>query len=261
MPLPYMEQDNVYRGYETFPLQPYNGGAGTSRGPHGNIAIQRLSRHTPIATMQCPSDSGPFGNELFDNTYGFMRGNYKAITGSGDMYGNLPELQPAVTPNPFAIGVYGVTRGDPVTGQVAKPRMVKITSITDGTSNTVSFSEGIQPQTANWGGPIGNPWFGNMGGGLMTTTLTPNSTVPDQIYGPCPGDNGDASYKAPCKRFANNGDFHAAERAHAAARSFHSGGVNTGMTDGSVRFFRNSIDLATWRAFGTMANGEVISDN
>jgi prepilin-type processing-associated H-X9-DG protein len=47
----------------------------------------------------------------------------------------------------------------------------------------------------------------------------------------------------------------------AAARSRHPGGVNAAMSDGSVRFFRNSIDLTTWRALGSMAGGEVVGNN
>ena len=43
------------------------------------------------------------------------------------------------------------------------------------------------------------------------------------------------------------------------ADSFHSGGVNTLMADGSVKFIKNSINQLTWFALGTKANGEVIS--
>ena len=43
------------------------------------------------------------------------------------------------------------------------------------------------------------------------------------------------------------------------SRSFHPGGVNTLMADGSVKFIKSSIDGNNWRALGTIAGGEVIS--
>jgi prepilin-type processing-associated H-X9-DG protein len=43
------------------------------------------------------------------------------------------------------------------------------------------------------------------------------------------------------------------------ARSYHPGGVNIVLGDGSVRFVKNSIDGWLWRALGTVAGGEVIS--
>jgi prepilin-type N-terminal cleavage/methylation domain-containing protein/prepilin-type processing-associated H-X9-DG protein len=41
--------------------------------------------------------------------------------------------------------------------------------------------------------------------------------------------------------------------------SRHPGGVNALMGDGSVKFIKNSVALATWRALGTRAGGESIS--
>ena len=42
----------------------------------------------------------------------------------------------------------------------------------------------------------------------------------------------------------------------AAARSRHTGGVNATLCDGSVRFVRNAVSLATWSAMGTRNGGE-----
>ena len=45
------------------------------------------------------------------------------------------------------------------------------------------------------------------------------------------------------------------------ARSRHTGGVNTAMCDGSVRFVTQSVSLAAWRAAGTSQGGESIPLN
>jgi len=43
------------------------------------------------------------------------------------------------------------------------------------------------------------------------------------------------------------------------ADSWHSGGINVLMTDGSVKFIKDSINQRTWWTLGTKSNGEVIS--
>jgi prepilin-type processing-associated H-X9-DG protein len=44
-----------------------------------------------------------------------------------------------------------------------------------------------------------------------------------------------------------------------SASSRHPGGVNVATADGAVRFAKDSIDLRTWTAMGTIAEGEVVS--
>jgi prepilin-type N-terminal cleavage/methylation domain-containing protein/prepilin-type processing-associated H-X9-DG protein len=43
------------------------------------------------------------------------------------------------------------------------------------------------------------------------------------------------------------------------ARSYHPGGVNTLLGDGSVRFVKSTVHGMVWRALGTVAGGEVIT--
>ncbi len=38
--------------------------------------------------------------------------------------------------------------------------------------------------------------------------------------------------------------------------SYHPGGVNVAMVDGSVKFCPNTVDLLVWRGVGTRAGGE-----
>ena len=42
-------------------------------------------------------------------------------------------------------------------------------------------------------------------------------------------------------------------------RSYHTGGVNSGLADGSVHFMSENIDLQVWRGLGTRDGGEVVS--
>ena len=45
------------------------------------------------------------------------------------------------------------------------------------------------------------------------------------------------------------------------ANSHHSGGVNVGFADGSVRFVKDSVNLQTWWGLGSRNGGEVISSD
>ncbi len=44
------------------------------------------------------------------------------------------------------------------------------------------------------------------------------------------------------------------------ARSYHPGGVNAAMADGSVRWFGSGVPTSFWRALGTRAGGEVVAE-
>ena len=79
------------------------------------------------------------------------------------------------------------------------------------------------------------------------TLLTPNSSAADVVNWAI--QNGDP--KMPVNTAGSQ---------YRAARSRHAGGVNVLLADGSTRFVRNSIDLATWQALGTMDGGEVVGN-
>jgi prepilin-type processing-associated H-X9-DG protein len=252
--LPYIEQNAVYNNYVALPLRASNAYTqdGGDRSPSG--PSQQAAGNATISSTMCPSDNTNQGNELTSNTWGFYRGNYRGCTGSGDMYGT------ATTGNLYSgIGAFGVKNGQSAIDN--SNRGPSLLGITDGTSNTVLLSESIVPTVAGWSGPIGNVWLGNMGGGLYSNSLVPNSAAPDQIIGPCPVAQGDSSYKPPCTSIGgNNGGGPSAANAQAAARSKHTGGVNAAMADGGVRFVRDSINAGTWQAMGTRSNGEVVND-
>jgi prepilin-type N-terminal cleavage/methylation domain-containing protein/prepilin-type processing-associated H-X9-DG protein len=255
--LPYIEQQAVYEGYWTLTKVGFTQNYPGPNGPIGDDVKLRTSRQAVIPPYLCPSDPGPRLNEEYTNEYGFERGNYRGCVGSGDMYGNATDT----TTGPWGPGMFSVDPKQTIDPN-KKPQThgVRILDVKDGTSNTLFISEGMVATIGTaWGGPIGETIYGNMGGSMFSASLTPNSTAPDRPIGPCPKDQGDVLYKGPCQSLGGNAWWTpSAAKAYAAARSYHNGGVNAAMGDGSVHFYANSIDQNTWRGMATRAGKEVL---
>ena len=157
-----------------------------------------------------------------------------------------PVTMPAVLPLSGGNSPWGFTDG--VTR--ASPRISKLDSFTDGTSNTLAFSEVIMHDNdaaADFRGDMIND---DSQCGRFMTIDTPNSSSIDVMQGWCVPD---AVNNLPCSPTGANGKI--------AARSKHTGGVNASFCDGSIRFISNSIPLVTWRAISTMNGSEVFDPN
>jgi prepilin-type N-terminal cleavage/methylation domain-containing protein/prepilin-type processing-associated H-X9-DG protein len=262
--LPYIEQKSTYDNFWTLTQGKFSQNYPGPNGPIGNDARLHLARTTFVVGMYCPSDIySPVGNELNSPDFSYYRSSYRGCAGSGDMYGNRPSDISSSDLGPWGVGAMGIRKGQnfDAAGSIFKAG-ARMNQITDGTSKTLLLSEGLVSRSdpyTTWGGPIGEAWYGNMGGGLFSATLTPNSTTADRPIGPCPQDVGDTTYRAPCISLNTNAPWWQpnADNAYAGARSKHSGGVNATMVDGSVNFFSDQVDLAVWRALGTRAGGEV----
>jgi prepilin-type N-terminal cleavage/methylation domain-containing protein/prepilin-type processing-associated H-X9-DG protein len=255
--LPYMEYHQIYDNFWTLE----GGGKYTTSypGPNGPIGDDnrlRQARTSVIVSFYCPSDiSQPVGNELASTEYGYYRSSYRGCVGSGDMYGNKTDS----TAGPWGPGAFGIRPGQSAdaAGSLAKAG-VRTNEVTDGLSRTILLSEGIVSRyEPDWGGPIGEALYGNMGGALFSASLTPNSTTADRPIGPCPQDLGDVAYTAPCISLgSDNWWTPSAAGAFAGARSKHLGGVNVTMCDGAVTFVSNDIDVLVWRGLATRAGRE-----
>jgi prepilin-type N-terminal cleavage/methylation domain-containing protein/prepilin-type processing-associated H-X9-DG protein len=88
---------------------------------------------------------------------------------------------------------------------------------------------------------------GNTHETAVTTAWPPNKAIL--------GRSGEGDLDLETKLIVQGGPTYAAM----TARSHHSGGVNTLMADGSVRFVKSTVNGLTWRALGTVQGGEVVS--
>jgi prepilin-type processing-associated H-X9-DG protein len=257
--------------------------------PNPSIGPNLTAYQTELKAYLCPSD--PNVATLRDNI-----NSYYACMGTTTLYQQGTTARP-----PYPAGINGNPTSQPFQGTGAFFYAISfgINSITDGTSNTIAYSEGLAGNGQNGNGSyyIGNGQMGITGsdGGAAATmdaykaqasVLAALQTCANQWSqrsnsGNVTGRRGwrwaegipgftmfntiqtpnDTIYNVNNCRGGCNSGCNLDQSYSVRASSFHSGGVNACMADGSVRFFKNTISRNTWWALGTRANGEVIDAN
>jgi prepilin-type N-terminal cleavage/methylation domain-containing protein len=221
--LPFIEQAPLYAQYQAAKVQ-------------WIMDVPVEIKDAILPAFECPSDpSNPAyggGGGLRSGGKGFQ-GNYVACTGDRQMV--------------VGAKLRGLFYYNSKTG---------IRDVLDGTSNTLLFSEviirGNESSIGGWGDG-GGYWGGAPHGSFGFTTLEgPNTPVADVIYqckSSTPWPN------APCTSDPSN-----SSNRQNFARSLHPGGVNASLADGSTRFISSTINLTTYRALGTIQEGETLGE-
>ncbi len=245
------------------------------------------ARTQQISAFLCPSDArggrSP-GNRVYANSIGNLgQSNYYGNNGAtaAQVFNTSTTLYPYSESNTATLGIFNVSIDStaPVT-DTSKYRSVtsstRLANITDGTSNTALFSE-IRISMLPFPVPA------NVPGDPSTVYLPSSWSAPNDNYIPQPACSGipyntrityrgqqyyrgnipELAYynhtMTPNTRQLDCGDVAYFSSSHIGARSYHPGGVNTAFCDGSVKFIKESVNIATWRALGTRAGGEVVS--
>jgi len=145
---------------------------------------------------------------------------------------------------------------------------VKLTSITDGTSNTAAFSERMLADGNNTlVSPVadvffhpGSPTTPDEAVAMCDAHTISNLAFQFPLYMGAPWINGQHAYlhvNGPNKRSCG---FFSVLRATMPPSSRHAGGVFMALCDGSVRFVQNGIDLIVWRGLGSRNGSEIIGE-
>ena len=227
---------------------------GGDAGPRNSTAY-----NAQIKSFLCPSDpnAGPVNN----NNYYASKGTttIKSSTTSTGLFSLLTAygIRDAVdgTSNTIAFseGIAGTNnavraRGNgivqdgtqPAAGSVLDASSVYQTVLQTLALCNASYIAGtrvyLKDRGARWG-------HGSEGITIFNTIVTPNSTT-----FPWSNCKWGTSVTSPQSEYAK-------------ADSYHPGGVNTLLADGSVRFIKDSVNVNTWMALGTRANGEIISSD
>ncbi|MDR3623020.1 MAG: DUF1559 domain-containing protein [Paludisphaera borealis] len=260
--LPFIEGGNQYNSYNF---------VYTARSGYNLTAA-----HTTVNSFICPSDLDwvpkafdPTLTQYTHGSYGMSRGRNENI------YFNWAV---AAFPDPGA-PYYDKCNADPGDGMFGMDSSVRISGVTDGTSNTFLFGE-MSRWNDNKGPGVYNEVNATaaftMGAGATGTGFFDNEVRPQtgafvipRLNAP-PDRKGDifsACFSAP---IVPTDWFNPAIQSPAALaacmnlgqwafRSQHPGGGNFSMADGSVRFVKDSVNMAAYRGLGTRAGAEVIS--
>lgn len=248
--LPYLEQNNLAQGVN-YDLAYYQGANATMD-------------HTYLGVFRCPSEANNATSAA--SNYGANYGTWIGVTGRFD-------------------GLFGVE-----THMFAYDfTPVRLQQISDGTSNTLAVAEGCVGMGENATDPrdmrrecfqAGNVTTANIPSARAAFLSLDWKTAPFQPL------NGGATRggrlgawssgtlwtnglntllppNSPCWRASNTEItpmYHPYWDLVAPASSWHSGGVNVALADGSVRFVADNINPDTWTALGSRDGGAVVSD-
>ncbi len=219
-----------------------------------------------INTYVCPSDSE---NWRKNDNEGWALHNYVVCVGNtGTAVGSLGYApansgwRKSVTYGSRTVyakeAMFRQGGGNPNSyGDGAKYKCQKISAVKDGLSNTMAMSEVVTVNInddRNHNGKCderGNLWYSY--GCVYSAFFAPNTGEMDYVCSD-PGNTVDAEYAPGTDAKLDNARI-------ISARSNHSGGVNVGMGDGSVRFTPNTINLNVWSAMSTSKGGEAFSQS
>jgi prepilin-type N-terminal cleavage/methylation domain-containing protein/prepilin-type processing-associated H-X9-DG protein len=283
--LPYVEQANLYNLFD------FTTDINSSLSNNG-------ARLQQVPFYLCPSDSSssyqpnpglvptgqPTGQPVGKNNYVGNLGTTADQRSTESNRVGIFNFQTTTIPGPTATSTF-----QQVTTKL------RITAITDGTSNTTMWSETklSQADAALGGSPydpttvyllpasdagysIYTPQTGPLFNVTNTAALIQGMTFRCNAwqYGPTsrisyrgleyyrglPAVSANYTHTVPPNYFGYDcGDLTTFNTAHIAARSYHTGGVNVCFADGSVHFIQDTINFPTWQAMGTRTGGEVVN--
>jgi prepilin-type N-terminal cleavage/methylation domain-containing protein/prepilin-type processing-associated H-X9-DG protein len=246
--LPFVEQDNLFRGWDTTdPLTNTAGGAASRAA-------------TVLPLLVCPSDVIP------QNPASGEGGRIYGLTSYGGN-GGTRSFDPQLAAND---GIFFVIGPGSQTAPAGAP--VRVADVRDGLSNTALFGERshLDPNhdtfAANLAAPSSGPsispmgqvgGWGVSGGRLAAGDVTLSAFAP--INYRVPGGYADRLSMVPPVNNANDYLYYN-DRRVCAFGSQHGGGANFCLGDGSVRFVLDSLPLPTLQRLCARNDGQVVGD-
>jgi prepilin-type N-terminal cleavage/methylation domain-containing protein len=223
--LPFLEQTNLYQRVSDV--------MGTDAGTQTSARQVLAGRTTVLAMLQCPSHPSGSGNASKNN---YQVSTYNACSGTttfnDDQQDQMTDL---------------AYRGN---GMFFLNSRVRMADVLDGTANTFLIAEVTDelrgaPNSNRMTGSDRRYCFSAGGDG------NPPTDSSEYMVGMEADDPINANTRDAAGFFNNDGEY---------AGSYHTGGAQFALTDGSVRFVSENISMTIYRAIASRAGGEVFGE-
>ncbi|MFM7114242.1 MAG: DUF1559 domain-containing protein, partial [Planctomycetota bacterium] len=201
-------------------------------------------REQPIKTYTCPSDASAGGNILTRPASGpgsglnYMPGSYRAVSGRANITAPLgwwDNGEGLALPATYKGAMHTVWAAQGLTPE-------RMSNIIDGTSNTLLVGEYQTKNTADR-----RTFWAYAYTSYASSSVHPASHTYLNDFARCEAISAQQGLdNRPCRR---------------AFGSFHSGGSNWAVCDGSVRFIPDTVDMNMLSNMATMSGGEVVNIN
>jgi prepilin-type N-terminal cleavage/methylation domain-containing protein/prepilin-type processing-associated H-X9-DG protein len=239
--LPYLEQGNIYKNYD--------------EASNWDSANNKALTSIPVPIGVCPSSPNPDRLDTNPDAGWASAPDIVAISDYGSFYG---------VHNTFVVNNPSLTLSTNLEGILTKQGTVAIADVTDGTSNTIFVAEsGGRPFLYRNGVKVNSNYKAQgVNGGGWARPASDLWLIGTSKDGTAVG--------GPVTVNANNGFDHGGAypltigtpalgtEPSGAIYSFHSGGANILLADGSVRFLDDQIAASTISSLVTRAGGETI---
>ncbi len=261
--LPFIEQTSLYNQVD-FSLQTWWSSANRPN------PVWTIANPTVVAAFRCPSEPGTGASNWTDPTGVQHNGRPTSSSWGPTNYFACVGPDSVAQWNGNGVGFFDGIK----TSSSSRARFRKFRDILDGLSNTIAVSEGIighphlrvnatvsgsrykQTTGANLNAMASNNGCPQTGTPYTGTTSSRGNSW---LWGYTPTNFGFTTLMVPnsnqwdCSQSSN--------RAMYAARSLHTGGVQTLKGDGSVKFVTDSINFLSWRAIGGIADRVVVNSD
>ncbi len=242
MLLNYLEQTSLYNAYNFSQVSSASAWFGSNTNPMGSPLVNTTVVGTLVATFACPSDqaptiadSGAVNHWDLYSRSNARRSNYLFCTAIYTDYDCVPG---------------GALPVQSLQGAFFTDISTSLSDFRDGSSNTCMIGEARQiGLSTNWG-----PYWGcgshtsshGRGFSILSDASAPDF-LPNAPAGPATGNPPGSNPQKLSYAWAFS--------------SQHPGGINMLFGDGSVKFIKNNINMATWAALHTIKGGEVVSSD